>query len=136
MDKKILQALINQQLNPQPSSNNLEKTLLAFLNHQEEQYDAKYVQHLKTIHQKLLEPHELQVGDVVKWKQGLKNKKRPYPNQPAIVIELLEKPLIERSGEETGSPYYREPLNIILGLFDDDDEFLMYYYDKRRFEPF
>jgi len=76
------------------------------------------------------------VGDLVKWKEGLKNKKRPDSNQPAIVVQLLEKPLIERQGEEAGSPYYREPLDIILGLFDEENEFLMFYYDKRRFESY
>ncbi|EDN68608.1 hypothetical protein BGP_2956 [Beggiatoa sp. PS] len=99
-------------------------------------YDASYTQNLSTIHKKLLESHEFKVGDLVKWKEGLKNKKRPYSDQPAIVIQLLEQPLIERQGEEAGSPYYREPLDIILGLFDDDDEFLIFYYDKRRFEPY
>jgi hypothetical protein len=89
---------------------------------------------LRKVYQKLLEPNEFKVGELVKWKDGLKNKKRPYPNQPAIVVQLLEKP--DQVNEEAGSPYYREPLDIILGLFDDDDEFLMYYYDKRRFEPY
>jgi hypothetical protein len=130
MDNKIL-----QQLKPQLSPSNLEK-VLALLNETgvEEQYDTNYTQNLIRVHQKLLEPHEFKVGDLVKWKEGLKNKKRPYSNQPAIVVQLLEKPLINRFGEEAGSPYYREPLDIILGLFDDDDEFLMFYYDKRRFE--
>lgn len=130
MDKKIL-----QQLKPQLSPSKLEK-VLALLSETgvEEQYDSIYSQNLIRVHQKLLEHHEFKVGDLVKWKDGLKNKKRPYSNQPAIVVQLLEKPLINRLGEEAGSPYYREPLDIILGLFDDEDEFLMFYYDKRRFE--
>jgi hypothetical protein len=137
MDNKILQSLINQQLKSQLSSSNLEK-VLALLNETgiEEQYDADYCQKLIEVYQKLLEPHEFKVGDLVKWKQGLKSKKLPYMNQPAVVIQLLEKPLINRLDEEAGSPYYREPLDIILGVFDDEDEFLMFYYDKRRFEPY
>jgi len=138
MDKE-LQTLLNEQLKPQHSPSNLEK-VLALLKEiregTEEQYDASYLQNLRIVHQKLLEPHEFKAGDLVKWKEGLKNKKRPYPNQPAVVVQLLENPLIDRVGEDAGSPYYREPLDIILGLFDDDDEFLMFYYDKRRFEPY
>jgi len=134
MDKTILQALRNQQ--SQLSASNLEKVLSALLNEAglEPQYDANYTQNLRKVYQKLLEPNEFKVGELVKWKAGLKNKKRPYPNQPAIVVQLLEKP--DQVDEEAGSPYYREPLDIVLGLFDDDDEFLMYYYDKRRFEPY
>jgi hypothetical protein len=138
MDKKILQTLINQQLKPQLSQSNLEELLFALLNETsaEEKYDTNYTQNLTRVYQKLLEPHEFKVGVLVKWKEGLKNKKRPYSNQPAIVVQLLETPLINKFGEETGSPYYREPLDIVLGLFDDDGEFLMFYYDKRRFEPY
>ncbi len=135
MNKKILQTLINQQ--PQLSEDNLEKVLLSLLNETsvEEQYDANYTQNLTRVYKKLLESHDFQVGDLVKWKPGLKNKKRPYVDQPAIVVQLLETPIINRN-EETGSTYYREPLDIILGLFDDEGEFLMFYYDKRRFEPY
>ena len=139
MDKELLQTLINQrQLNAQDSSSKVEKALELLLNEVgiKKSYDASYTQNLRTIHKKLLESHEFKVGDLVKWKEGLKNKKRPYSDQPAIVIQLLEQPLIERQGEESGSPYYREPLDIILGLFDDDDEFLIFYYDKRRFESY
>jgi hypothetical protein len=139
MNEELLKNLINQQqLTPQPLSSNMEKVLTLLLNGigTEEQYDTHYTQNLRTVYKKLLDIHEFKVGDLVKWKEGLKNKKRPHLNQPAIVIELLGEPLRERQGEEAGSPYYREPLDIILGLFDDDHEFMMFYYDKRRFEPY
>jgi len=137
MDNKILQSLINQQLQSQLSPSKLEE-VLTVLNETviEKQYNADDCQKLIEVYQKLLEPHEFKVGDLVKWKQGLKNKKLPYINQPTIVIQLLKEPLIDRLDEDAGSSYYREPLDIILGLFDDKDEFLMFHYDKRRFEPY
>ncbi|MCK5719178.1 MAG: hypothetical protein KAH84_04415 [Thiomargarita sp.] len=132
MNKNILQALKNQE--PQLSANEILKVLLNQLNVKEQKYDANYTQNLIKAHQTLLEPHSFKVGDLVKWKEGLKNKKLPNSEQPAIVVQLLKESLIDRVGEEAGSTYYREPLDMILGLFDDDDEFLMFYYDKRRFE--
>lgn len=74
-------------------------------------------------------------GDLVQWKQGFKNKKLPHYGQPAIVIEVLENPIHDTS-EDAGSPYFREPLDIVLGLIDESGDFLIFHYDKRRFKPF
>ncbi|WP_069471654.1 hypothetical protein [Candidatus Marithrix sp. Canyon 246] len=133
MENKILQSLKTEL-----SSSNLEELLTNLLKETdiEKQYNRNDSQKLIEVYQKLLEHHEFKVGDLVKWKQGLTNKILPEINQPAIVIKLLKEPLIDRLDEEAGSRYYREPLDIILGLFDDKDEFLMFYYDKRRFEPY
>jgi hypothetical protein len=70
----------------------------------------------------------------VKWKENLKNRKLPYQNQPAIVVEILAQP-ITNNQEESGSTYFGETLDIILGILVDDT-FLTFYYDRRRFEPY
>ena len=82
----------------------------------------------------LQSPAEFETGDVVKWKKGLKNKKYPEENQCAIVIQQLKEPIIQ--GErESGSPYFREPLDLILGFLDPDDgDLVLFHYDKRRFD--
>jgi len=76
---------------------------------------------------------EFKHGDVVRWKKGLKNKKYPKEGQPCIVIEEMKAPIIQDS-RDSGSPYYREPLDLVLALLDDDSDLVIFHYDKRRFE--
>lgn len=78
-------------------------------------------------------PSDFKPGDTVKWKEGLKNKKYPKENQLCIVIDVLPEPIIQDT-RDSGSPYYREPLDLILALLDDESELLLFHYDKRRFE--
>ncbi len=78
--------------------------------------------------------HDFKAGDLVRWKQGLKNKRSPLYDQPAIVIDVLERPLRDTESD-AGSPYFGESLDLVLGVLVDM-EFLMYHFDKRRFEPF
>ena len=75
----------------------------------------------------------IKVGDIVRWKKGLKNRKYPKENQLCKVIEVIEKPIIQ-DARDSGSPYYREPLDLILALLDDNSDLVLYHYDKRRFE--
>jgi hypothetical protein len=75
----------------------------------------------------------IEVGDLVTWKRGLKNKKYPQEGQSAKVIEVLSPPLINDK-EDSGSPYFGEKLNLVLAILDEDGELLLYHYDKRRFQ--
>lgn len=72
-------------------------------------------------------------GDIVKWKKGLKNRKYPKENQPCMVIDVLEEPIITDI-DDYGSAYYREPLDLVLALLSDESNLLLFHYDKRRFE--
>jgi len=83
---------------------------------------------------RLLQPlPKFNTGDVVKWKKGLKNKKSPKEEQLAMVIQELDEPVIQ--GErDSGTPYFREPLDLILGFLDQEGDLMLYHYDKRRFE--
>ena len=80
----------------------------------------------------LKESPKFEPGDVVKWKKGLKNKKYPKEGQLCIVIKEKEEPIIQEN-RDSGSPYYREPLDLVLALLDDSD-LVIFHYDKRRFE--
>ena len=91
---------------------------------------------LKARLDRLSKKYTFHKGDVVRWKTGLKNKKRPAENEPAIVVEVLVSALSDPSEKSAGSPYFREPLDIMLGVIDEDGHFLTFYYDSRRFEPF
>jgi hypothetical protein len=77
-------------------------------------------------------------GDLVTWKAGMKNKRVPRYGQPAVVLEVLAQPL--RDGhDDPGSTYFREPLDLVLGLIWDSNpgrgEFMTFHYDSRRFRP-
>jgi hypothetical protein len=80
--------------------------------------------------------YDFKSGDLVVWKQGLRNKARPALNEPAIVMQVLDTPLKDQNKQDSGRPYFNEPLDLILGLIDEDGEFVVYHYDKRRFEPY
>lgn len=97
------------------------------------EYGEDYVNQLKNACENLLKKETFAVGQIVKWKEHLKNRKLPYRNQPAIVVSLLEEPVLSTT-DESGSPYFLETLDIILGIIVDDGTFLTYYYDSRRFE--
>jgi hypothetical protein len=73
---------------------------------------------------------------LVRWKPGLKNKGLPEYNEPAIVWEVLGQPRFADNAESSGTPYFHEPLDIILAVLDEDDDFVLFHYDSRRFEPF
>jgi hypothetical protein len=97
-----------------------------------EQQNGRIV-HLNELHRSLATVHTPSPGDIVCWKDGLKNRKRPAYGEPAIVIEVLKEPVFEGT-DDAGSPYFREPLTLVLGLLNGDD-FLIFHYDGRRFEP-
>jgi hypothetical protein len=73
------------------------------------------------------------VGDLVQWKEGLRNKGYPEYNEPAMVLEVLTTPLIDKE-EGIGSPYHNEPLNLRLGMIDEGGDLMSFYYDGKRFE--
>jgi hypothetical protein len=82
--------------------------------------------------------HRFKPGDLVGWKPGLRNRKVPSYGAPAIVIEVLDEPVLDK-GEESGSTYYREPHDLILGVLWDRDpgrgDFVTFHFDSRRFQP-
>jgi hypothetical protein len=95
----------------------------------------------KALNQKLIHAYEsMQIKHVfkpkqlVRWKQGLKNKGLPEYNEPVIVWEILSEPRYDNS-EGPGTPYFYEPLDIVLAVLDEDEDFVLFHYDSRRFEP-
>ena len=84
--------------------------------------------------EKLNEKHIFSPGDVVRWKPGLKNKRFPEYDAPALVAAVLAEPVLDTE-LSAGSPYFREPLDIVLCHRDSDGDMHFLYYDSRRFEP-
>ncbi|NEX23051.1 hypothetical protein G3480_22580 [Thiorhodococcus mannitoliphagus] len=93
---------------------------------------------LRERYQALVQRHAFAPGDLVTWKPGLKNHRVPRYGDPAVVVEILQTPVFD-SDKDAGSPYFREPCDVVLGLFIDDaairGELLTFHFDSRRFQP-
>ena len=80
---------------------------------------------------------ELRPGMIITWKPGLKNRLWPCEGAPAVVVEMLDSPVFD--GEESGSTYFREPLDMILGLFVSSGEhrgkFIVFHANSQRYQP-
>ncbi|TGO02682.1 hypothetical protein PN36_20705 [Candidatus Thiomargarita nelsonii] len=96
----------------------------------------EHINKLRTARLVFDKSYDFKLGDLVVWKKGLKNKARPLFNEPAIVMQILDTPLRDQEKQDSGTPYFNEPLDLVLGLIDDDGDFVIFYYDKRRFEPY
>lgn len=90
---------------------------------------------LTAAYQRYSVSQEFQPGQHVKWKPGLRNRLLPNERDPAVVLEVLTEPILDPA-HNSGSPYFRECLNLRLGVLGDDGEFQVYFYDSRRFEAF
>lgn len=90
---------------------------------------------LRELSDRLDEFHAFAKGQFVKWKPGLKNRKFPDYGEPIIVTAILPSPIFDPGEGAAASPYFQEPLSIIIGTCRDDD-FLEFRVDGRRFEPF
>lgn len=97
---------------------------------------AEDILRLKGCVSRLSRKHAFKAGDLVQWKKGLKNKRTPEYGAPIVVTQVLDAPLLDTGANDAGSPYFREPLDLVAGELDGDGDFLCFYYDSRRFEPY
>lgn len=81
--------------------------------------------------------HTFRKGQLVRWKAGLKNRSTPAYNEVAVVRDVLADPVFDEceQGKCAGTPYFGEPLTLVLAFLDSDGDFLEFRYDGRRFEP-
>ncbi|PTB96463.1 hypothetical protein C9994_07265 [Marivirga lumbricoides] len=93
------------------------------------------VEDLRYRKSKLEEEIDYAAGDIVVWKDKLKNKNFPLHGQPAIVIEVLDQPRYDDSAQ-IGSHIFKEPHDLILGLIMENGDFLTFHFDKRRFKKY
>lgn len=82
-------------------------------------------------------PHTFRKGQFVTWKAGLKNRASPAYNEVAVIREVLAAPVFDACDQAScaGSPYFGEPLTLVLAILDPEGDFLEFRYDGRRFEP-
>jgi hypothetical protein len=88
---------------------------------------------VKELFDRLNEPNRFVKGKFVKWKAGLRNKAFPDYGEAAIVMAVLAEAIFDPSENSAASPYFREPLTIVIGTYADDD-LVEFYVDGRRFE--
>lgn len=91
---------------------------------------------LRKMYSALVEDDEpLKPGDIVMWKEGLKNKNLPMAEMPCVVIEVMPNVVYDYTEDGSESSYFREPYNVRLGVFNHKETSLcIYYYDSRRFK--
>lgn len=97
--------------------------------------DDSAIQELKKSYEAYISNESLSTGDIVSWKTGMRNRTLPNYKQPTIVIERLQYPIFDES-QNAGSQYFHEPLDLRVGFLDDNNQFVTYFYDSRRFEKY
>ena len=89
---------------------------------------------LKELYESYATNYNLRPGMLVQWKEGLKNRKFPKYNEPAVLLEVV---LGQRDTEaEIGIQCHREPLEARLGVVDPAGEFEGWWVDMNRLEPY
>ena len=89
---------------------------------------------LKELAERLDQHHVFAKGEIVVWKAGLKNRTKPDYGEPVIVTGVYPSPIYDQTENSSASPYFREPLSLVIGVYCDDD-LIEFRVDGRRFEP-
>lgn len=72
-------------------------------------------------------------GELVKWKPGLRNKGGLNYDDFAIVVDVLQEPIFDPE-KDSGSPYFKEPLDMLVAFLDSDNDFIVLHVDSRRMQ--
>ena len=90
------------------------------------------VARLRQAHALLCQTTDFKVGDIVQWKDGLRNMEHPGNNRPALVTDVLKRPVEIRADE--GSSHFREFLTLKVMVAVDDRTCVEFHVDGRRFQ--
>jgi hypothetical protein len=71
-----------------------------------------------------------EIGTLVTWKDGLKDRLHPSDREPAIVMEILETPILD-SGTDVASPWFRERYDLVCGVLVEG-KFLRFHFNSSR----
>ena len=91
---------------------------------------------LKNCAARMRRHHQFKKGELVQWKEGMKNRKTPAYGEPIIVVDVLKEPVYDCDSKNSASPFFYEPLTLVAGEIASNGEFLCFHYDGRRFEPY
>lgn len=99
----------------------------------EERKKLEEAERLITLSRSYEQMEEFHVGDLVKWKPGMRNTRQPQYTQVAIVSAVFECPQYF-TDKSAGSSLFREPTTMKIAFVDNnDDEFVEYSVDGHRF---
>lgn len=96
---------------------------------------GRFCELLAELAERLDRTHVFNKGQFVRWKPGLRNRKYPDYREPAIVRAMMPDPIMDPAECGSASPYFQEPLTLVIAAFEDND-LLEFRVDGRRFEPF
>lgn len=85
--------------------------------------------------------NEFRPGMLVRQKPLANGYRHHGANDMGIVIEVLDAPVVaEKAAEDPGSPYFRKPMDMIIGHLtcrkEGFDSFDLYHVDSRHYEPY
>ena len=90
---------------------------------------------LKNRQRILAEKHEFVPGQLVRWKDGLRNRGMIGTEEPVVVVSVLREPVYDEEGDSENF-YFREPLDLVIGIIRPDGAYRCFHVDSRRFEPY
>ena len=76
----------------------------------------------------------LEPGDLVCWKKGLKDRKTPNYDEPAVLVEIIRGQREKK--EDAGSLYFMSPIEARVGVVDKDGDFITWFVDLNRLERY
>lgn len=91
------------------------------------------IERIKQLQDRMNEKNHFKAGDLVRWKEGLRNRRFPDYGTPTLVAEVKPEPIFENL-DDSGAPNFGEPLDLVLVNLDSDGDLVHYHFDSRRFE--
>lgn len=90
---------------------------------------------LLAIAEQFITPNKFKVMDAVKWIPGLQVMNLPAIAQPAIVLEILDSPVVDEE-VELGDPARSIKCDMMIGFMVDGQRMITVLADSRRFESY
>ena len=87
---------------------------------------------LKACAAKIIKKEAFAPGDLVIWKDGMKNRRFPAYGEAVVVTQVLDEPVFDSTDRSAGTPAFREPLDVVIGWLDSDGDFVEFHLDGRR----
>jgi len=88
---------------------------------------------LVTLQRSYAEPSRFRVGDLVMWKNGMRNRRLPNYGQ-VVIVSAVHDCVLYNAEKSAGSPYFKEPETIKIAFVDEDDgEFVEFCMDAQRY---
>jgi hypothetical protein len=102
---------------------------------QDDDLELNYIHLLQEVFLRIEKATKFEKGQLICWKPNLKNRNFPEYGEPVIITSILAQPVYDPSEDTASSPYFREPLTLIVGQIVNGD-FVEYHVDGRRFDAF